>query len=137
MERKLGAIFRQVYSSMTINEVRIGLGVAVLCAAHQRLVTAHKHPDLPSDNTRPPLLPPVMREKALRFQVRIHAMPFVGGQPLPHRLLTCPALTAHGLGGPRSVWCRMTTIGRWVPLSRFCTGPEGAASVRVGVVPEP
>jgi len=27
-----------------------------------------------------------MRGKALRFQIRIHTMPCIGGQPLPRRL---------------------------------------------------
>ncbi len=63
----------------------------------------------------PRSFPPVLREKALRFQVRIRAMPFVGGQPLPRRLLTCPALTAYGLGGPRSDECLKTYVDRWVP----------------------
>lgn len=63
----------------------------------------------------PRSFPPVLREKALRFQVRIRAMPFIGGQPLPRRLLTCPALTAHGLGSPRSDECLKTTVDRWVP----------------------
>ena len=32
------------------------------------------------------------REKALRFQIRINTIPCIEGQPLPRRLLTCPAL---------------------------------------------
>ena len=33
-----------------------------------------------------PLLPPDIQWQFLRFLIRIHAMPFVGGQPLPRRL---------------------------------------------------
>lgn len=38
-----------------------------------------------------PLLPPDTQRQSLRFLIRIHAMPFVGGQSLPRRLLSCPA----------------------------------------------
>jgi hypothetical protein len=53
-----------------------------------------------SDNSRPPFLPPVMQGKALRFQIRIHTMPFFGGQPLPRRLCTCPALAVTAAAVP-------------------------------------
>lgn len=44
-------------------------------------------------NSRPPHLPPACRRRTFS-QTCIHAMPFFGGQPLPHRLFTCPAITA-------------------------------------------
>jgi len=44
-----------------------------------------------SGNSRPPLLPPGLRGKALLFLVRIHAMPVLGGQPLPRGLFSRPA----------------------------------------------
>lgn len=56
--------------------------------------------DLSSDNIRPPLLPPVMRGKALRSLIRIHTMPVLDGQSLPRRLLTCPASAAVRLAVP-------------------------------------
>lgn len=50
------------------------------------------------------------------FHVRIHAMPYLGGQPLSHRLLTCPAPidAVPGLTG-------QSLRSRWVLVSRFCT----------------
>jgi len=42
----------------------------------------------------PRSFPPILQGKALRLQTRIHAMPLFGGQPLPRRLRTCPALAA-------------------------------------------
>lgn len=88
-------------------------------------------------NSRPPFLPPALQGKALR-QVRIHAVPFLGGQPLPRRLLTCPASAASRLGSPRYVTPpdRGCTV-RWVSYPRFCPAPEGAAPGRVGVDPGP
>ena len=41
---------------------------------------------------RHPLLPPAQQGKARRLLRRIRAMPDLGGQPLPRRLCTCPAL---------------------------------------------
>ena len=48
-------------------------------------------PRISPDNIRPPLLPPVLQEKALRSQIRIYAMPGIEGQPLPLWLFTRPA----------------------------------------------
>ncbi len=55
------------------------------------------------DNSRPPLLPPVLRRKALRFQTRIYTMPFLGGQPLPRGLFSRPGDNILCRRGPRSV----------------------------------
>lgn len=46
---------------------------------------------------------PRLQGKDLRSQIRIYAMPFFGGQPLPRRRLTCPASAAVRLSSPRSV----------------------------------
>lgn len=63
-----------------------------LLTLDQHQCVIHAWVKFASDNIRPPLLPPAIQEKALHFQIRIHTMPFNGGQPLPRRLCTCPAL---------------------------------------------
>ena len=78
-----------------------------------------------------------MQGKDLLFLTCIHAMPIVGGQPLPRRLFTCPALGIAATSSPRSVTSRRSIdfTGRWASLSRFCADPEGADQARGGVVP--
>ena len=70
------------------------------------------------DNIRHPLLPPIYRA-ALTFLIRIRAMPFIGGQPLPG------VVALEHL--PRR-WCG--PIGVYV--SRFCDDLVRTGSKRVG-----
>src|SRR5690606_23732700 len=87
-------------------------------------------------NIRPPLLPPVLRGKALRFLIRIRTMPFIGGQPLPRGLFSrpAPAIAACAVPG-HSLRPDDASTRRWVSSSCFCAGPEGVGSARGGVVP--
>ncbi len=91
------------------------------------------------NNNRPPLLPPGLQGKDLRFQIRIYAMPYFGGQPLPRRLLTCPAFAAVRLSGPRSVSPVSHTqeqppvgfIVAFLRQSRRCRSDAGWGSPRI------
>lgn len=82
---------------------------------------------------------PRLQGKDLRFQIRIYAMPFFGGQPLPRRRLTCPASAAVRLSGPRSVSPASHTqeqppVGFIVALlcqSRRCRSGAGWGSPRI------
>ena len=64
-------------------------------------------------------------------------MPFIGGQPLPRRLFSCPALGTKCRCGPRTVsLCHERRFtSRWVTLSRFCASLEGADLARGGLGP--
>lgn len=66
--------------------------------------------------------------------IRIHSMPYIGGQPLPRGLFSRPAISRKSLGSPRSVTSRRSLdfTGRWVTLSSFCANPEGVGVARGG-----
>ncbi len=80
---------------------------------------------------------PDMQGKALRFQIRIHTMPFIGGQPLPRRLLTCPALADVAAAVPdpsHRASCSISPVGGY---HRHVSAPCQKEPRRrgVGVVP--
>ena len=89
------------------------------------------------DNIRPPFLPPDMQGKALRSDPYPRDARFRGPAASPQALhlprVELPCALAVPDPSPRALAIEFTA--RWVSLSRFCTGLEGAASVRGGVVP--
>lgn len=88
------------------------------------------------DNIRPPFLPPGMQGKALRSDPYPRDARFRGPAASPQDFhlprVDPPCVLAVPDPSPRAIAIEFT--GRWVSLSRFCTGLEGAASVRGGVV---
>lgn len=104
--------------------------------------------------TRPPPAPsPRMQGKARHLICRIHAMPDIGGQPLPRRVFICPRPAGGRQASRRAggqvpvlihIWDESGYMypgiqygsRRWVPLSRFCPHLDGAGS-RAGRVKSP